>query len=262
MNAPAVFQERMQEIFREDVGYCTPYMNDLIVFNNTWEQHTHHIRQVFGRLRSAGLTANPKKCMWGGLTMQFLGYQVGNSRMSLPSHRAEALSTFSKPTTKKRLSAFLGARGFYRRYVQRLASQTAILTPLTSKAAPSRVEWSQEGERAFSIICCIISQTCSLCIPLPQDQFSVVTDASGFGISGVLQVWRDDYWEAAAFFSRQLRGAEQRYSATELEALALVATVQHFSYYLYSRSFTAQTDHKPILQLTTSAKSEAEEDGL
>jgi len=70
----------------------------------------------------------------------------------------------------------------------------------------------------------------------------------------VLQVWRDGRWEAAAFFSRPLRGAEQRYSATELEALALVAKVQHFGYYLYGRSFVAHTDHKPLLQLTTSDK--------
>jgi len=86
---------------------------------------------------------------------------------------------------------------------------------------------------------------------LPDDQFSLITDASGLGIGGVLQVRRDGCWEAAAFFSRQLRGAEQRYSATELKALALVATVQHFSYYLYGRTFTAHTDHKPLLQQMT-----------
>jgi len=163
-------------------------MDDIIVFSETWEQHTQHIRQILGKLRTAGLMANPKKCRWGGRTMEFLGHQVGNGRMSLPSHRAEAFSTYTQPTTKKGLRAFLGAIGFYRRYVQRLASHTAILTPLTSKAAPSKVVWSQEGERAFSTKCTIISQTCSLCIPLPQDNFSVVTDASGLGIGGVLQM--------------------------------------------------------------------------
>jgi len=69
-----------------------------------------------------------------------------------------------------------------------------------------------------------------------------------------LQVWRCGQWEAAAFFSRQLKGAEQRYSATELEALALVETIAHFAYYLYGKEFTAFTDHKPLLQLTTSEK--------
>ena len=136
--------------------------------------------------------------------------------------------------------------------VELLATQTAILTPLTTKQAPSKVEWTEEGKIAFRQICNTISQSCSLCIPLPQDIFSLVTAASGLGIGGVLQVQRDGRWEAAAFFSHQLRGAEQRYSVTELEALALVATIEHFGYYLYGRCFQVFTDHKPLVQLTTS----------
>jgi len=128
------------------------------------------------------------------------------------------------------------------------------LTPLTSKSASSKVVWTREGELAFNHICAIISCACSLCIPLPHDTLSLVTDASGLEVGGVLQVWRKDRWEAAAFYSRQLRGPEQRYSATELEALALVATVEHFKYYLYGRSFKVYTDHKPLLQITTSER--------
>ena len=78
------------------------------------------------------------------------------------------------------------------------------------------------------------------------------TDALGQVIGGVLQVRRGDNWEAAAFFSRQTWGAEQRYSATELEALALVKTIRHFGYYLYGKCFTAYTDHKPLCQLMSS----------
>jgi len=128
-------------------------MDDVVVFSESWEEHTTHIRKVLSRLRAAGLTANPKKCQWGGRSMKFLGHQVGGGRMSLPSHRAEALSRYERPVSKKGLRAFLGSIGFYRRYVQRRASQTAILTPLTAKAAPSKVEWSEEGERAFNNIC-------------------------------------------------------------------------------------------------------------
>ena len=112
--------------------------------------------------------------------------------------------------------------------------------------------WTTEGERAFKTICNTIASSCSLCIPLPQDTFSLVTDASGLGIGGVLQVQRDGKWEAAAFHSRQLRGPEQRYSVTELEALA--STIEHFGYYLYGRSFKVFTDHKPLVQLTTSER--------
>ena len=143
--------------------------------------------------------------------MEFLGHQVGDGRMMMPAHRADALGKYSQPTTKKGLRAFLGAIGFYKRYVELFATQTAILTPFTTKQAPSKVEWMEEGEIAFRHICTTISQACSLCIPLPHDTLSLVTDASGLGIGGVLQVLRRGKWEAAAFFSRQLRGVEQRY---------------------------------------------------
>ena len=248
-NAPAIFQELMQGIFREDSSFCSPYMDDLIVFSSSWEDHVQHIRQVLTRLRTSGLTANPTKCKWGGTRMDFLGHLVGEGTMAVPQHRVEALAGYTRSTTKKGLRAFLGAIGFYRRYVQLLAEHTAVLSPLTAKLAPSRIVWTEEGKLAFTTICRCISESCALCIPLPKDIFSVVTDASGLGVGGVLHVWHDDKWEAAAFFSRQLRGAEQRYSATELEVLALVQTIQHFAYYLYGRTFVA---HKPLEQLLTS----------
>ena len=156
------------------------------------------------------------------------------------------------PSTKKGLRSFLGAIGFYRSYVEQLAKETAILTPLTSKLAPAWIVWMEERELAFHTICNQISQACTLCIPLLEDVFSLVTDTSGLGIGAVLQVWREERWEAAAFYSHQTRVAEQRYSATELEALALVESIKHFSYYLYGRAFTVYTDHKPLCHLLSS----------
>ena len=251
-NAPAAFQELMQTILNPYKTFTTAYMDDIVVFSDSWENHLNHIDVVLTALSKAGLTANPRKCRWGGKSIEFLGHQVGGGEMSVPLHRVQALSSYNRPTTKKGLRAFLGSIGFYRRYVEKLANQTAILTPLTAKQAPQRVEWTDEGMLAFSNICDFISNACALCIPLPSDIFSVVTDASGKGVGGILQVLRDDEWQPAAFYSRQLRGAEQRYSATELEALALVSTIEHFSYYLYGNSFKAYTDHKPLEQLTTS----------
>ena len=110
--------------------------------------------------------------------------------MTLPEHRVQALAKYKRPDTKKSLKAFLGSVGFYRRYAKQLATQTAILTPHTTKQAPSQVMWDKEGEEAFKQILCIMAHTTSLCIPLPDDQFSVVTNASGLGIGSILQVKR------------------------------------------------------------------------
>ena len=152
-NASSVFQELMQSIFKEDSQFCTPYMDDLVIFSPCWEDHVKHVRIVLDRLRKAGLTANPAKCKWGGTRMEFLGHLVEEDSMSVPAHRAEALATYSRPTTKKGLRAFLGAVGFYRRYVELLAKHTAILTPLTAKLAPSKIVWTRKGELAFTNMC-------------------------------------------------------------------------------------------------------------
>ena len=164
---------------------------------------------VLNKLRMAGLTANPAKCMWGGTRSEFLGHLVGVGTMFIPQHRVEALANYTRPMTKKGLRAFLGEIGFYRCYVELLAEYTAVLSPLTPKLAPSKIVWTEEGELAFNTICKCIADCCSLCIHLPEDVFSIVMDALGLGVRGVLQVWHDSRWEAAAFFSRQLQGAEQ-----------------------------------------------------
>ena len=138
-NAPAVFQELMQRVLHDTVKYATPYMDDVVIYSATWDDHINHIREVLTRLKTAKLTVNPDKCVWGGRTMTFLGHQVGDGKMSLPEHRVKALAEFKKPATKNGLRSFLGSVGFYRRYAKQLAKQTALLTPHTSKQAPSRV---------------------------------------------------------------------------------------------------------------------------
>ena len=183
-NAPAAFQSLMQRILSDQGEWATAYMDDIVVFSRTWENHLAHIRNVLSALRRAGLTANPSKCRWGGRSVEFLGHRIGAGTMTVPDHRVTALATYTKPTTKKGLRAFLGSIGFYRRYVQNLAEQTAILTPLTTKQAPQRVKWTPQGECAFNTIRSFFCASPILCIPLDSDILSIVTDASGRGIGG------------------------------------------------------------------------------
>ena len=253
-NAPACFQSLMQQVLLGLEEFSTAYMDDVVIFTTTWEDHVTHIDRVLGALGKAGLTANPSKCKWGGVAVEFLGHFIGKGEMSVPEHRVTALAHYSRPTTKRGLWAFLGSVGFYRRYLTQLANWTSTLTPMTSKQAPQMMEWTGQGVSAFNSICQFFCQPSTLCIPLPHDELSIVSDAYGKGIGGILQVQRDKEWWPAAYYSRQLRGAEHRYSATELEALALVETIKHFSYHLYRRRFRAYTDHKPLEQLTTSTR--------
>ena len=145
-NAPACFQELMQRVLSDQRSWATAYMDDVVVFSECWEDHLVHIGKVLEALKSAGLTANPAKCKWGGRAINFLGHWIGAGTMTVPKHKTEALAKYEKPQTKKGLRAFIGSVSFYRRYIDNLATQTAILTPMTTKQAPQRLIWTAEGE--------------------------------------------------------------------------------------------------------------------
>ena len=228
-NAPATFQTLIMKVLDPCREFANPYMDDVVIYSSDWEIHVRHVRHVLDCLRRVGLTANPRKCHWGGSRMGFLGHTIGEGKMTIPEDRVRAIGEYRRPITKKGMRSFVGAVGFYWKYVEMLAKETAVLCPATSKSAPNRIQWTEEMVSAFNSIRHAIAHACSLTIPLVSDKISIVTDASGKGIGGVLQVERSDNWEAAAFFSRQLREAEYRYSATEMEALALVEAVKHFA---------------------------------
>ena len=168
-NAPACFQNLMQKVLAGVEAFATAYMDDVVIFSSSWEDHVIHINSVLSLIGGAGLTVNPKKCCWGGRAVEFLGHFIGEGNMTIPEHRTTALANYTRPTTKRGLRAFLGSVGFYRRYLPRLTDWTSLLTPKTSKQAPQIVEWSGEEEGAFCKICDFFCQPSTLCVPLVDD---------------------------------------------------------------------------------------------
>ena len=138
----------------------------------------------------------------GGGWEEFLGHTIVKGVNSVPGSRAEAIAHYTQPKTKKSLRTFLGMVSYYRKILSNLAEHTAVLSSLTSRTAPNRVDWTFDMKQSFSNICKCIAMSCSLTIPLPEVNFFLVTDASGRGIGGVLQVHRDGEWMAAVYYSR------------------------------------------------------------
>jgi len=247
-NAPALFQRMMEKVLDSCKEYASCYIDDVIVYSRGWEEHLVHLRRVFSRLRAHHLTVKPSKCEFGKMYLEYLGHVVGNGRLAIPQHRVEAIQKFIQPVTQKDLRSFLGTLSYYRKFIPGFAEQSALLSPATSKMAPRVVQWSPEMVRAFQ---CLISKLCNAsewCVPVVSDSYSLHTDASGRGIGAVLSVERDGVETPTAYFSRQLRGAELRYSVTEWEALAVVAAVDHFLPLLYGRQQAAtrlgiETEH-------------------
>ena len=132
-----------------------------------------------------------------------LGHKVGDGRTSIPEKRVEALRNYVRPRTRKALRRFLGMVGFYMKYIDMLAKYTAVLSPATAKAAPNVMGWTGERSHAFHAICKSVYNACALVIPLPQDEVSLVTDASGYGLGAVLQVRCGDVCAGGSSFLLQ-----------------------------------------------------------
>ncbi len=250
-NAPAIFQSVVEKVL-EPVSHCSKnYVDDVVVFSKSWDEHLAHLKSVIECLGDAGFTIKLKKCHFGRKYLVYLGHRIGCGSLSVPEHRVEALRSFARPVTKKQLRSFLGAMSYYRQFVPLFASHSSHLTPATSLKAPLRVSWSEDMDSAFRKLKCGVCDACVLFIPVSHDVFVLYTDASGSGVGGCLHVCRDGKELPVGFFSRQLRPAEKNYSVTELECLAIVASLSHFEFYLYARDVTVITDHQPCCSLVS-----------
>ena len=253
-NAPAIFQRTMEEVLRGCYKFSAPYIDDILVFSNNGAEQFEHLRQVLGALSSNGLTVKEDKCEFGRTHLEYLGHLIGDGQLAVPSHRAAAMESFILPKTRTQLRSFLGSMSYYRRFISNYASYSALLSPATSKSAPSVVVWDGVRLEAFKTLKGILCTVCALTIPSSEDCFLLNTDASGLGIGATLNVMRDGVEKPVAFFSRQLQGAQKHYSATELEGLAVYKSIFFFDHFLYGRKFVVFTDHQALVSLLRSKR--------
>ncbi len=256
--APATFQRLMDDLLRGTDDFAAAYMDDLVIYSGTWEEHCDHIRQVMQRLREHGLTAKPKKCQFGMRFCVYLGHIVGGGQVRPEVSKLQAVEGFPVPTTKKAVRAFLGLTGYYRRFIPDFASVAAPLTDLTRKNVPNHVPWNSTCNRAFQELKRRLCNAPVLQSPDFTQPFVIQTDASDYGVGAVLSQRDSDGCDhPVAYFSKKLLPREQNYSTVEKECLAIRLGVQAFRVYLLGRSFTVQTDHRALLWLDRLKESNA-----
>ncbi len=170
-NAPAVFQLLMSRTLARMRDYSRVYIDDVIIYSESWEDHIGDIRRVLLKLREVELTVKRSKCVWGGRKVEFLGVEVGEGVCSIPARRVEAIRNYAKPTTRKGLQRFLGLVSYYRRFIKGLAKHTSTLSPHSTKSAPRIIVWTGEKSAAFQCIRELLCGVCSLVIPTCNDVF-------------------------------------------------------------------------------------------
>lgn len=248
INSAATFNRMMRLILR-DMVHTDSFVDDILVHTSSWEGHLVEIKELLRRLRSMNLTAKPLKCKVGYQNLDFLGHTVGGGFIGPNEDKLKAISDTPRPETKKQMRSFLGFIGFYRKFIPNFAAVAAPLTDLTKKGVPNRFEWSTEHENAFQNLKKMLMYSPILRLVDFNKQLVLRTDASEYGLGGVLLQDHDGKLYPVAYASRKLSVAERVYSVIEKECLAIIWALQKFQVYLYGRTFILQTDHQPLVYL-------------
>ena len=247
--APATFQRLMDSVLKGTESFAGAYIDDVAIFSVTWEEHLHHVEYVLEKLRTAGLTANPKKCKFGMSEALYLGYTIGKGQVKPEESKTKAVVNYARPKTKTEVRAFLGLVGYYRKFIHQFSSVVAPLSDLTKKSVKT-INWTPDCEQAFQKVKQLLCEAPVLRTPDLSKEMIVQTDASNRGLGGVLSQIGDDGEEhPVVYISRKLLPREERYSIVEKECLAVVWALQTLNIYLYGREFILQTDHQALYWL-------------
>ena len=202
-------------------------------------------------LRLKCLTVKMAKCKFARQHLEFLGHEIGAGVLKPQVVKVKAIQEFPTPESKHQLRSFLGITGYYRKFIPQYATVAAPLSTLTKKEIAEPLPWEEEHVLAFEKLKQLLATAPVLHAPDYSQPFQLSTDASGVGIGSVLEQQREDTWVPLAYFSRKLLPWEARYTVTELEALAIVDSVQHFTVYLLGARFHVMTDHRALAFLPT-----------
>ncbi|KAI2655821.1 Transposon Tf2-6 polyprotein [Labeo rohita] len=241
-NSPAAFQHLINDVLRDMLGrWCYAYLDDILIYSKTLDEHIQHVRAVLQRLLAHQLYCKLEKCAFHQHSTTFLGFiisaqETGGCAFVAPTHVAQTAT------------AFLGFANFYRRFIRGFSSTAAPLTALTK---PSRGEFhlTPEAIQAFKTLCHQFTTAPILTHPDPTKAFVVEVDASDVGVGAVLsQRGPDEKLHPCSFFSRKFNSTQQRYGVGDRELLAIKWALEEWRHWLQggSEPFTVWTDHQNL----------------
>jgi len=248
--APSIFQRFMNGVLGESRGiFADVYIDDIIIYSNSWEEHLKHIEFILSRLRKVGLTVNLEKCSFGKTMVKYLGFIITPDGISTDPEKISAVSQYPIPKTPKNIKQFLGLCGWYRHFIPNLSEIAEPLNKLLKKS--SKFEWTESQHQAFTKLKDTIINAAVLAYPDFSKRFILRTDSSSYGLGCVLaQKSLDGIERPIAFASRSLSKCELNYDACEKECLGIVWALKKFEHYLDGIEFDLETDNRALVWLS------------
>ena len=223
---------------------CLIYLDDILVFRKTPEEHAERLQVVLGRVHRAGLKLKREKCELFQKEVQFLGHIVSAAGIRPDLTNTSKIRQWPEPRTVTEVRQFFGLCSYYRRFVKNFSIIAKPLSDLTSKE--SELNWTTSCQIAFDELKAKLVGPDITAFPCDAGTFILDTDACDVGIGAVLSQVQDSVERVIAHASRSLNRAERNYCVTDKELLAVRYVVEYFRHYLLGRTFCVRTDHQTI----------------
>lgn len=254
-NAPATFQRLMNDVLRPYLDkFVLVYLDDILIYSKTEEEHKEHLGLVLKALREAKLYAKASKCEFGRNQLEFLGHVVSSEGISACPKKIQAIKDWPVPTNITELRSFLGLANFYRRMIDKFSHLAAPLTELLKDSVPRKWGpgvWGDTQQVAFQALKDALTNAPVLSPPDFSKPFLVRTDASDYAIGAVIGQGEGKIEHVVAYESRKMNPAELNYAAHEKELLAVVHALREWRHYLQGQEFTVITDNWAVKHIQT-----------
>ena len=240
----------MRWVLRKYIGiFCEIYLDDILIYSDSLEEHEQHVRLILNELRHHGLIASKSKSHLFADHIEFIGHYISSQGIEPDPSKLDKITNFPTPKSVDNIKSFLGLVNYLAMFdfVPGLADQSSVLTDLTKKGRAFL--WTPDHQKAFDMIKRLVRSVRFLQrIDYESGEpVWLVADASNKGIGGYVAQGKD--WKSAqaiGFYSRQYRPAEANYPTHDQEMLAVVECMKHWYPQLMGMRFEVLTDHAPL----------------
>ncbi|KAI5347847.1 hypothetical protein L3X38_000734 [Prunus dulcis] len=237
-NAPTTFCTLMNKVFHPFLDkFVVVYIDDIVVYSNSLEEHLEHLQKVFHVLRENQLYVKREKCSFVQEEVEFLGHKIREGQLLMEEGKVRAIQEWKPPTKVPELRSFLGLVNYYCGFIKGYSAIAAPLTDLLKKT--NMWKWTPRCQHAFDELKRALMKEPVLRLPDLSKPFEVHTNASDFAIGGVLM--QDEH--PLAFKSRKLNDTERRYTVQENKMTAVVHCLRTWRHYLLGSQFVVKTDN-------------------
>jgi hypothetical protein len=241
-NAPSTFMRLMNEIVKDFIGkFVVVYLDDILVFIKTKEEHLRHLTLVMMRLQQEKLLINLKKSSFMKTKLIYLGFVISSNELKMDPEKVKVIKEWSSPRSMFEVRSFHGLASFYRKFIRDFSGICAPMMDTVKKRNKS-FKWTEEAERNFNILKEKITERPILVLPNFGKTLQVRCDASGVAIGAVLS--QDN--KPIACFSEKLNETKRKYSTYDKEFYAIIQALKKWRHYLVPKEFVLYSDNQVL----------------